>query len=158
VLPLKRILCPTDFSEASFAALKIAVELARHFAAAVDVIHVIPPVPLHSPYPDPPLASSFDVVLYQQELALYSEKALKDLVGERVPQDIPTLATVLTGDPAQEIAAFAAKESISLIVIASHGLSGWRHFVTGSVTEKVVRQAPCPVLTLRAPHGEKQEK
>lgn len=158
MLPVKRILSPIDFSEPSYDALKIAVELARHFAAALDVIHVIPPVPVHSPYPDPPLASSFDVVLYQQELALHSEKAMQKLVGRMVSQEISTLATVLTGDPAQEIVAFAGKEQIGLIVIATHGLSGWRHFVTGSVTEKVVRLAPCPVLAIRAPHREKQEK
>ena len=157
MLPLKRILCPTDFSEPSFDALKIAVELARHFGAALNVIHVVPPVPVHSPYPDPPLASSFEVDLYQQELALHGEKALQSLVGRMVSQDIPTLAMVLTGEAAPEIVAFAAKEHIDLIVIATHGLTGWRHFITGSVTEKVVRQAPCAVLTIR-PHGEKQEK
>lgn len=157
MLPYKRILCPTDFSEPSYDALTIAVELARHFGAALDVIHVIPPVPVHSPYPDPPLASSFDVALYQQELALSSEKALQSLVGRMVSQDIPTLATVLTGEATREIVAFAAKEHIDLIVIATHGLTGWQHFITGSVTEKVVRLAPCAVLTIR-PHAEKQEK
>lgn len=158
MLPLKRILCPTDFSEPSYDALKIAVELARHFGAALDVIHIIPPVPVHSPYPDPPLAVSFDVALYQQELARYSEKALQSLVGRMVSQDIPTLATVRTGEAAQEIVAFAGKEHIDLIVIATHGLTGWRHFITGSVTEEVVRLAPCPVLAIREPKAEKQEK
>ena len=89
MLPFKKILCPIDFSEPSYDALKIAVELARNFGAALDVIHVIPPVPVYSPYPDPPLASSFDVALYQQELALDSEKALQSWWGGWFPRDIP---------------------------------------------------------------------
>ena len=157
MLPFKRILCPIDFSEPSYDALKIAVELARNFGAALDVIHVIPPLPVHSPYPDPPLASSFDVALYQQELARHSEKALQSLVGRTVSQDIPTLATIVTGEAAREIVAFAAREQIDLIVIATHGLTGWKHFLTGSVAEKVVRVAPCAVLTIRS-QAEKREK
>ena len=57
----------------------------------------------------------------------------------------------MTGEAAKEIVAFAAREQIDLIVIATHGLTGWRHFLTGSVAEKVVRLAPCAVLTIRAP-------
>ncbi len=155
MLPFKRILCPIDFSPASYEALKVAVEMAGKFEAALEVIHVIPPVPVHSPYPDPPLAVSFDVPLYQQELARHSEKALENLVGQAVPREIPTMIRVLTGEAAQEIVDFAAKESSSLIIIATHGLTGWRHFVIGSVTEKVIRLAPCPVLAIR---GENQEK
>jgi nucleotide-binding universal stress UspA family protein len=158
VLPVRKIVCPIDFSEPSYAALKTAGELARHFGAFLDVIHVIPPVPVHSPYPDPPLGISFDVPLYQQELAVYSEKIIKDVVGKMVSQEIGTLATILTGDPAQEILAFATRENAGLIIIATHGQTGWRHLISGSVAEKVVRLASCPVLTLRAPHGEKPEK
>lgn len=157
MLPFKKILCPTDFSEPSYHALKIAVELARNFGAALGVIHVIPPVPEYTPYPDPPVASSSDEPIHQQELAVETEDALQDLVTRMVSKGIRTLATILTGEAAQEIVAFAAKERVDLIVIATHGLTGWRHFLTGSVTEKVVRLAPCAVLTIRA-HGEKQEK
>ena len=158
MFPLKMILCPTDFSEPSYEALRIAVELAKHFKAALDVIHVIPPVPVHSPYPDPPVASSGDEPLHQQEMAVDSEKALISLVERRVPKQITTFATVLTGEAAQKIVDFAVRERIDLIVMATHGLTGWRHFMTGSVTEKVVRLAPCPVLAIRPPQAEKQEK
>ncbi len=58
---------------------------------------------------------------------------------------------VTTGEPAPEILRIAAEEHVDLIVIASHGLTGWRRLVFGSVAEKVVRQAPCPVLTIAAP-------
>jgi nucleotide-binding universal stress UspA family protein len=152
MLPIKKILSPTDFSEPSFTALKSAAELAQLFNAFLDVIHIVPPVPVHSPYPDPPLGISFDVDLYQQELALYSEKVLNKVVAEMVSPDLDTLATVLTGEAAKEIVAFAVKEHVDLIVMASHGLTGWRHFVSGSVAEKVLRLAHCPVLTIRAPY------
>lgn len=158
MLPFKKILCPTDFSEPSYEALRTAVELVKHFKAALGVIHVIPPVPEYTPYPDPPVASSSDEPIHQQELAVETEDALQDLVMRMVPKGIRTLATVVTGDAAEEILAFAAKEHVDLIVIATHGLTGWQHLVTGSVTEKVVRQATCPVLTIRPPVGEKQEK
>ena len=86
-----------------------------------------------------------------------AEDALQDLVTRMVPKGIRTLATVVTGEADQEIVAFAAREQVDLIVIATHGLTGWKHFLTGSVTEKVVRVAPCAVLTIRA-RAEKQEK
>jgi universal stress protein A len=77
-------------------------------------------------------------------------------VTQKVSPEVRTLATVVTGDPAPEIVRLAEQEVVDLIVIATHGQSGWRHFVFGSVAEKVVRLAPCPVLTIRAPREEKK--
>ncbi len=157
MLPIKRILCPTDFSEPSYAALKIAAELAGHFKAALDVLHVTAPVPVYSPSQET-LTSGADAPPYGEQLTLHHSKVLKDLLGKMVSQEIPATATIRTGEAVQEIVAFAAKENIDLIVIAGHGQSGWRRLVTGSVTEQVVRQAPCPVLVIQEPSGEKQEK
>ena len=151
MLPFKKILCPIDFSEPSHLALKRADELAGHFGAELLVTHVIPPVPGPHSYQDPPVASSFDVPLYQQELAIYAEKILKDLVSHQVSPEVRTRDLVTTGEAAPEILRIADKERVDLIVIASHGLTGWRRLVFGSVAEKVVRQAPCPVLTIVAP-------
>ena len=151
MLPFKRILCPTDFSQPAAAALKRAEEVARHFGAEMLVAHVIPSVPGPHTYPDPPVASSFDVPLYQQELAINAEKILKDLVSHQVSPEVRTRDLVTTGEAAPEILRIADKERVDLIVIASHGLTGWRRLVFGSVAEKVVRQAPCPVLTIVAP-------
>jgi nucleotide-binding universal stress UspA family protein len=151
MLPFKRILCPTDFSKPAAAALKSAEEVCRHFGAELLVAHVIPPVPGPHSYQDPPVASSFDVPLYQQELAIYAEKILKDLVSHQVSPEVRTRDLVTTGEAAPEILRIADKEQVDLIVIASHGLTGWRRLVFGSVAEKVVRQAPCPVLTIVAP-------
>ncbi len=151
MLPFKRILCPTDFSEPALTALKRAEELARHFGAELLVAHAIPPVPGPHLYPYPPVDSDFDVPLYQQELAMYAEKLLKDLVSHRVSPEVRTRDQVTTGEAAPEIIRIATQEHVDLIVIASHGLTGWRRLVHGSVTEQVVRHAPCPVLIIMAP-------
>jgi nucleotide-binding universal stress UspA family protein len=148
MLPFKKILCPTDFSEPAFTALKRAEELSRHFAAELIVAHVIPPVPGPHLFPDPQASFNFDVPLYQQELAIHAEKMLQDLVAHH---KVRTRDLVTTGEAAPEILRIARQEHVDLIVIASHGLTGWRRLVYGSVAEKVVRQATCPVLTIAAP-------
>ena len=86
-----------------------------------------------------------------------AKKPCKIWWGGWCPRDLPTLATIVTGEAAKEIVAFAAREQIDLIVIATHGLTGWKHFLTGSVAEKVVRGRACAVLTIRS-RAEKQEK
>lgn len=155
MLPFRRILCPTDFSEPALTGLKRAEELARHFGAELLVAHVIPEVPGPHASEDPPVASSFDVSLYQQELAIYAEKMLKELVSHQVSGEVRSRDMVTTGEAAPEILRIAAKEHADLIVIASHGKTGWRRLVFGSVAEKVVRHAPCPVLTVTAPEEAK---
>ena len=154
MLPFKRILCPTDFSEPAFTALKRAEELARHFGAELIVAHVVPPVPGPHSFPDPQADFNFDLPLYQQELAIHAEKVLKELVSHQLSPEVGTRGLVSTGEAAPEILRIAAEEHVDLIVIASHGLTGWRRLVFGSVAEKVVRQAPCPVLTIMAPQAE----
>ncbi|MDP1760936.1 MAG: universal stress protein, partial [Deltaproteobacteria bacterium] len=99
-------------------------------------------------FPDPQASFNFDVPLYQQELAIHAEKMLQDLVAHH---KVRTRDLVTTGGAAPEILRIAQQEHADLIVIASHGLTGWRRLVHGSVAEKVVRQATCPVLTIMAP-------
>jgi universal stress protein A len=151
MLPFQKILCPTDFSEPALHALKHAEELARHFGAAIIVAHVIPPVPGPHSFPDPQANFNFDLPLYQQELAVHAEKILKEMVSHQISPEVRTRDLVTTGEAAPEILRVARQEHADLIVIASHGLTGWRRLVFGSVAEKVVRQAPCPVLTIVAP-------
>ncbi|MFZ5447151.1 MAG: universal stress protein [Thermodesulfobacteriota bacterium] len=155
MLPFRRILCPTDFSDPALVALKSAEELARHFSAELIIAHAIPEVPGPHAYADPPVASSFDVPLYQQELAIYAENLLKELVSHQVSSEVRTRDLVTTGEAASEILGIAAAEHVDLIVIASHGKTGWRRLIFGSVAEKVVRHASCPVLTITAPLEQK---
>ena len=76
---------------------------------------------------------------------------MERLVKERIPGKVPSRSMILTGSPSGEIARVAEDEGVDLVVIATHGLTGWRRFVFGSVAERVVRTASCPVLTLPAP-------
>jgi nucleotide-binding universal stress UspA family protein len=151
MLPFKRILCPTDFSGPALVALKRAEELARHFSAELIVAHAVPEVPGPHAYSDPPVATSNGVPLHQQELAIHAENLLKDLVSHQISPEVRTRDLVTTGEAAPEILRIAAAEHVDLIVIASHGETGWRRLAFGSVTEEVVRHSPCPVLTIMAP-------
>lgn len=152
MLPVKRILAPTDFSGVSVDTLVQASELARHFGAELLVVHVIPPVPTLPADP----SYSFEVPAYQEALRTNSERRLDEMVEERIDKDIPCRRMVSYGEPAQEIVRLAEEEKVDLVVIATHGLTGWQHLVFGSVAEKVVRLSHCPVLTVRG-HREPEE-
>lgn len=157
MLPLKRILCPTDFSDASYEALKTANELALHFSAELSLIHVVSPVPTSvmadTPAPAPP--ASFDVASYQQELEADARKSLQDVAERRVSKELSTKMFVVPGSAAAEIVRVARDENVDLIVIATHGQTGWRRWIFGSVAEKVVRLASQRVLTVPAPEQER---
>jgi universal stress protein A len=155
LLPIKKILCPTDFSEPSYEALRAADELASHFSAELVLIHVVS-VPTYPATVTPEAsASSIDLFTsYQQEMEVYAKNVLDQVTQERVSEGIKSRTRVCLGDAADEIVGTAADENADLIVIATHGLTGWRRFMFGSVAEKVVRLAQCPVLTIREPKGE----
>jgi len=156
MLPIAKMVCPTDFSEPSYEALKAANELALHFSAELVVVHVVAPVPVY-PTPVTPEASSSSagiVASYQQEMEVYAKKSLDQVVQEQVSDEISSQTRVCLGDAANEIVGTAADEKADIIVIATHGLTGWRRFMFGSVAEKVVRLAQCPVLTIREPQEE----
>lgn len=145
MLPFKKILYPTDFSEASYEALKAANELALHFSAELCLVHVVSPVVQTSP----DFAPS---VLPLQKMEASAENSLQEVIKQRVPKELQVRQIVVLGRAADEIIRISEEEKVDLIVIATHGQTGWRHMVFGSVAEKVVRLAPCPVLTVRAPH------
>ncbi|MBN1690754.1 MAG: universal stress protein [Dehalococcoidia bacterium] len=150
MLPVKSILCPTDFSEPSYEALKVADELAAHFGATLHIVNVVPLVPIVEA-PIGVESASFNVASYQQELEEQSTKSLKSMVEQKVSSGVNTVTAVLIGNAAGEVMRYASDKSIDMVVIATHGLSGWRRFISGSTTEQIVRQACCPVLTIRKP-------
>ena len=157
LLPVNKILCPTDFSDCSYDALKTAIELCSHFGATLCLLHVVPAIPR----PELPQLSGHNLEKYEPGLAEY-EDALFDRmqrmlhveVRERIPQEIKSCVLVGKGDPANEIVRIAEGERVNLIVIATHGMKGWRQVAFGSVAERVVRQSSCPVLTVRSPREE----
>jgi len=154
MLPFKSILCGIDFNAASYSALAAANELALHFSADLWVVHVLTPVPAPAAggsvlAPTPGL----DVPLYEKELLESSKKSLEELIKEYVSREITVVhPRVVLGSPAEQIVALAEEEDVDLIVIATHGRTGWQRLVLGSVAERVVRTASnCPVLIVTPP-------
>jgi universal stress protein A len=152
MLPIRRILAPTDFSDVSVDTVISASELARHFGADLLVAHVIPPVPTLPSDPH----FNFEVPAYQEALRENAERRLREAVRSLVDGGIEARTMVTHGDPAREIVRIARDERVDLIVIATHGLTGWQHIVFGSVAEKVVRTADRPVLTVRGHRGDSE--
>jgi nucleotide-binding universal stress UspA family protein len=145
MLPIKTILCSTDFSPASMAGVKAATELAAHFGAEICLTYVVPTIPV--PSSDP--VYDFELPEYEKLLHADAEKKLRALQAEMVAAKVSVRTMVGHGDAASEILLIAEKEHVGLIVIATHGWTGLRHLVFGSVAEKIVRRAQCPVLTVR---------
>lgn len=140
MFPAKKIVCPTDFSEGSFRALAAASELAVLFGAEIHLVHIIELLP---PTTEPGLP------LPQEELHEEAEEELRKIAETLTAKGVRTQTAVGDGDAATEIVRMAEELGADLIVIATHGNTGWRHLAFGSVTEKVVRLAACPVLTTR---------
>ena len=145
MLPFKKILCPTDFSEPACKAIKAAGELAEKFSSELILIHVVGPVPVLE---TPTGLAGFDVAAYQNELTDSAKASLQSRLDKHIPESVNARTMVVHGDAAHEIARVAKEEGVDLIVVATHGESGWRHRIFGSVPEKVIRHAQCPILTI----------
>lgn len=145
----RTIVCPTDFSEASYIALESAQDLARYFDSELIVVHVVEPIP---PVPvDTDGSMRFDVFQYEDELMTSAEKLLQETMSQRLRGEVHARSVVVGGVPWEEVVRVATEAKADLLVIATHGRAGWKHLLFGSVTEKVIRVAPCPVLVVRAP-------
>jgi universal stress protein A len=154
MLSVHKILCPTDFSEPSYKALKIANDLAKQFSAELILVHVLSPAqtfPAASIMPPATLAAggAFSEDL-AGEIEGHAMKSLDMTLEEKVSEGINSKIVLLHGSPSEEIVKCAEKSSVNVIVMGTHGFSGWRHLLLGSVTEKVVRISSCPVLTIPA--------
>jgi nucleotide-binding universal stress UspA family protein len=147
MLPFKKILCPVDFSGASRSAMGAAAELAQQFQAEMYLVHVVPVVPALPPDPN----FVFEVPEYERALHADAERQLLGLVEELTAKGLTVHTVVGHGDAGSEIVRVATSEGVDLVVIATHGMTGWRHVMFGSVAEKVVRLAHRPVLTVPAP-------
>lgn len=144
----KRICCPIDFSEASRAAMEVAVDLARRFGAQLTLLHAYP-VPGYT-FPDGSVVSSPRML---QELADQATRHLSDWQANARELGAPTVNIhTAVGEPAAEIVAWAKEQSVDLLVLGTHGRTGLEHALMGSVAERVVRRARCPVLTVH-PRG-----
>jgi len=143
---IKNILVPIDFSDYSKNALKYAVEFAKNFSAKLFLIYVVEPIIYPADFSMGQVAiPSTDIDIQNR-----AEEELKKLADE-IQTDTQVETIIKTGKPFVEINETAREKDIDLIIIATHGHTGVEHLLFGSTAEKVVRKAPCPVLTLREP-------
>jgi nucleotide-binding universal stress UspA family protein len=152
MLAIKNVLVATDFSKCSEVALNYGRALARQFGARLHVMHAVEPIPV-----DAISAGGFATAIPELQANLESaERAqLEELLTEddrRTLRATTVLASFAT--PAPAIVGYAETEQVDLIVVGTHGRRGFSHLLMGSVAEKVVRTAPCPVLTVRNPERE----
>lgn len=145
VLRLQRILVPVDFSDHSRKAVRYAARFAEQFGASLVLVHVAEPVRYPESVIIPPAMEEAN-----QDLLKKSRKVLVEFAGKEVPAGIATQTTARLGRPYEEIVTAAKDCDADLIVIATHGHTGLKHLLLGSTAERVVRLAPCPVLTVRA--------
>jgi nucleotide-binding universal stress UspA family protein len=151
MIDLHRILVPTDFSKHSQNALKYAIAFSEKFGAELYLLHVVQDLALFIPDAvtvSPPLSPPLD------QLTAAVRAALERLIDENKLRGKPVHTIVREGTPFYEIIQVAKDSSIDLIVMGTHGHTGLVHMLMGSVTEKVVRKSPCPVLTVRHPEHE----
>ena len=144
---IQRILVPTDFSPASDIALQYAIDLSQRLSARIHLIHVVDDASFATVYPD----GGYVPDLPELRARLISEwtSHLQSAVTRCAAAGIVTTSEVLVGGPARTIAEAAASRGSDLIVMGTHGRGALAHFFVGSVAERVVRTAPCPVLTVR---------
>ncbi len=151
MLPVSRILCPTDFSQPARHALDVASELARHFRAELLVLTVVDPLPaMHAPVE----GAAFDLAAFEKDREAAARRRLSELVETGLGPGIEAHPLVRRGCVYGEIVAAAEEHEADLIVIATHGWTGWRRLLFGSVAEKVVRTAHRPVLIVHQPADE----
>ncbi len=143
---INSILAPIDFSDYSKNALKYAVEFAKEFNAKLYLIYVVEPMIYPADFSMGQIAiPSTDIDLHAR-----AEEELKNL-AKSIDASLKVETIIKTGKPFVEIIETAKEKNIDLIIIATHGHTGVEHLLFGSTAEKVVRKAPCPVLTLREP-------
>ena len=152
MIALDHILVATDFSEPSDAALRYGRALARNFNATLHVVHVVGHVS-SAVYGAEGYVTSMPEL--QQEIEAAARRQLDGLVVDNDARPLPTRRVLMTANaPALAIVEYAAREHIDLIVTGTHGRGAVAHWLVGSVAERIVRTAPCPVLTVRHPEHE----
>ena len=141
---IARILVPVDFSDCSLEALEYTIQAAKEFAASVTILHVIEPA-----------SYGLDFTLVHAGHAQKTADALEARLGEFTTLltrlGIPARHVLRGGAPGNTILDGARDGNADLIVMGTHGRRGFSHLVSGSVAEAVLRQAPCPVLTIKSP-------
>ncbi len=148
MLTFKKILVPVDFSDCSNDAVRHARELAARFDSELHLLHVV------ESWPPAGSVTSEAYPMYHDYVVQLNDHATKQLaeVAANIAGSIPVQHVIRSGHIQQEIIKYITDEKIDLAVIGTHGRTGLSHWLMGSVAEKVVRLAPCPVLVVRPLH------
>jgi len=147
MLPIRRILFPTDFSAHAEHAWLYALMFAQEFRAEVHLLHVVAPPPHFTEA----YAANFDPEKMIEALTADATASLNKQAEEANSRGLISHREVVVGMDFREIIDYATSHEIDLIVMATHGRTGLAHVLLGSVAEKVVRKSPCPVLTVKHP-------
>ena len=148
MIKMKTILHPTDFSESSSYALGYAISFAKEFKAKLYLLHVIEPVSTMF-YLD--VSKAPPAVDAMTDIQNHAQRALEEVLPPEVRDTISTEYAIRGGAPFVEIIRYAKEIEADMIVCGSHGRTGLKHMIFGSVAENVVRHSPCPVLSVRHP-------
>ena len=141
---IKKILVPVDFSENSQKVLRTAADVAGRFKAEVIVVFVVQSFDDYSGF----FVPHMPIIQLEEEMVKSATEKMKSFVAETLNGSVPHTSAVLSGDVVEEINRFAAKEKADMIVMGTHGYKGLDKILFGSVAEKIVKTAPCPVLTI----------
>lgn len=150
MITIKKILCPTDFSDFSLYAITYAVSFARQYKAKLLLLHVLD-VFLHDPAYVVPYVADRSIF---EDFEKKARARLEELGKKNVPAGMDTELIVRAGRAFVEIIRAAREKEVDMIVIATHGRTGLSHAMFGSTAERVVRKAPCPVLSIKHPEHE----
>lgn len=142
---VKKILVPVDFSDNSQKVFGAAVNVAHTFGADLVCLYVVQS--FYEDY-DGFFTPQMPVLQFHEELQASAEKRMVQFLEENLPQGLVGSSVVLVGDVGEEIVAYAAAEKFGLIIMGTHGFKGLDRVLFGSVAAKVVKTAPCPVLTV----------
>ena len=146
-MKVERILFPTDFSEGSAHALPYAVDLTKHYSAKLYILHVVYDITQATGFHVPHIST--DKVF--QEMNEWAMNEIGTCCIEEI-RGLPGVEKkVMQGVPYEEIIKFAADEKIDMIIMGTYGRVGLQRLIFGNTAERVVRRAPCPVMTVRVP-------
>jgi universal stress protein A len=145
MIAFRTLLVPVDFSEHSSRALDVAIELAKKFDGKLQLIHSYP---IHAV-----MLAPYDVAMpldFERSVREAADKQLGEWAGRARKAGVPVQTTTTAEPPVDAVVSCARKIGADLIVMGTQGLTGLKHVLLGSVAERTLRHAPCPVLTLKA--------
>ncbi len=141
---IKKILVPVDFSENSQKVLRMAADVAGRFKAELIVVFVVQSFDDYSGF----FVPHMPIIQFEEEMVKSAGEKMKSFVAETLNGSVPHTTAILSGDVVEEINRFVGEQKADLIVMGTHGYKGLDKILFGSVAEKIVKTAPCPVLTI----------